>query len=57
MLISNVSIIFCAKKKKTKKAGQQMKNGRHNFKSASVCEFENIQENTWKSTKENNLNG
>lgn len=28
------------KKKKTKKAGQQMKNGRHNFKSASVCEFE-----------------
>lgn len=34
-----------------------MKNGRHNFKSASVCEFENIQENTWKSTKENNLNG
>lgn len=35
-----------------------MKNGRHNFKSASVCEFEKYSgKNTWKSTKENNLNG
>lgn len=57
MLISNVSIIFCAKKRKLKKAGQQMKNGRHNFKSASVCEFEKYSGKYMKKYKRNNLNG